>query len=270
MVTGTVLYSLGKYCIHMGEKGKKCYEKYRNQAFKAFEWVRATRKSTIGNEKLAQGMFPDLRSCDWEETFQAWLVTDANTAVGLGAFAQSTKFFNDERADEVEEDYNDYLDAFRRYAKPCTDRDKDKDELYIPLCPVGDDEKYVEALFPMLNHAHLSYMGVLTKEETDKLHRGLINSNRAYKGLYGRMLTGWNRHMWYMSAPDYRWFLAWQRFGEIDKMREILDAQLECTMTEEYTMHERYIEDAPYFSPWSPNASAMGRTILMMLALEEN
>ncbi len=268
-VTGTVLYSLAKYCMHMGEKGEKCYQKYRDQAFKAFEWIRATRNSTKGIENIGQGFFPDKRSCDWVQTFQAWQTTDIYTIWGIEAFAEITKFFDDERAKEAEKEYNDYMETFRKYIRPFADKAKNSDELYIPLCPLGNDDEFVEGLFPQLGHGEMAAMGFLTKEEAHKLHNGLLNSNRAYKCLYGRMFTSWKRHMWYVSTSEYKWFRAWKRFGETEKMREILDGQFKYAMTEEYTMHERYIEDAPYFSPWSPNASAMGRTILMMLAMEE-
>ena len=76
--------------------------------------------------------------------------------------------------------------------------------------------------------------------------------------------------MWYTSAAEYRWFKGWKRYGEREKMQEILDYQLKYFVSPEYTMQERYIESLEYFLPWSPNASAMARTILMMLELEEN
>ena len=43
-------------------------------------------------------------------------------------------------------------------------------------------------------------------------------------------------------------------------------ATLNYAMTDEYYMLERYNEQDPWFSPWSPNASANGRTILMLTA----
>ena len=39
------------------------------------------------------------------------------------------------------------------------------------------------------------------------------------------------------------------------------------SMTEEYYMVERYDSADPYFVPWSPNVSASGRLINMMLDL---
>jgi hypothetical protein len=48
-------------------------------------------------------------------------------------------------------------------------------------------------------------------------------------------------------------------------MKEILDAQLKYIMTPEYYMMERYDETNPFYTPWLPNASANGRTMLMIL-----
>ena len=40
-------------------------------------------------------------------------------------------------------------------------------------------------------------------------------------------------------------------------------------MTDECYMLERYKASDPWFTPWMPNASASGRTILMMLDMAE-
>ena len=36
-------------------------------------------------------------------------------------------------------------------------------------------------------------------------------------------------------------------------------------MTDEYYMVERYADNDPYYVPWSPNSSANGRLISMLL-----
>ena len=52
--------------------------------------------------------------------------------------------------------------------------------------------------------------------------------------------------------------------GYREKSREILDAQLRYAMTEEYYFCERIDTTDPYYVPWSPNASATGRTLIML------
>ena len=48
------------------------------------------------------------------------------------------------------------------------------------------------------------------------------------------------------------------------KAKPFLDAQLHFNMTNEYYMSERYDDCDPWYIPWCPNASANGRTILML------
>ena len=48
------------------------------------------------------------------------------------------------------------------------------------------------------------------------------------------------------------------------KAKEVLDAQLRYAMTEEYYFCERIDANDPYYVPWSPNASATGRTLIML------
>jgi hypothetical protein len=71
--------------------------------------------------------------------------------------------------------------------------------------------------------------------------------------------------VWYGSWTDLEWFKYYERSGQREKMKEILDAQLKYIMTPEYYMMERYDETNPFYAPWLPNASANGRTMLMML-----
>lgn len=270
MVTSVVLYSLAKYCIYSGEKGRECFYKYKAQALKGLEWIKGVRRTTIGDKNLAEGLFPPLRSCDWEEVFQAWLTTDTNIIMGIEAFAETAEYFGDDSAPIFREEYNDYFNAFKNHVQIYVDRSKDSDELYVPLCPNGRDDIFVNAEFPIINHGALGMLGFIGKEGMEKIHTAMIRAGRAYKGLYGGMMhTPMGGLMWYTSAPEYRWFLCWKRYGERAKMQEILDYQLKYCVTEEYIMQERYIETMEYYTPWSPNASAMARTILMMLALTE-
>ena len=46
---------------------------------------------------------------------------------------------------------------------------------------------------------------------------------------------------------------------------EILDTLLATTVSKEYYVSERIADNDPWFAPWMPNASGMGRLIWMML-----
>ena len=77
-----------------------------------------------------------------------------------------------------------------------------------------------------------------------------------YKGRYT---------VWYFSFPDYYWFYIWKNLGDLPMAKEVLDAQLNYIMTDEYYMVERLDDSDPYFLPWTPNASANGRTLTMLM-----
>ena len=71
--------------------------------------------------------------------------------------------------------------------------------------------------------------------------------------------------VWYVACQEYYWFLYFLRHGMRERCEEILRDIYRYAMTDEYYMIERYHENEPYFVPWSPNASANGRVINMIL-----
>ena len=74
-----------------------------------------------------------------------------------------------------------------------------------------------------------------------------------------------NTHVWYTSISDYDWFKLYNMLGRDAEALEIIQGQIRYSMTDEYYMIERYNDDDPYFVPWCPNVSAMGRLINMLL-----
>jgi len=90
-------------------------------------------------------------------------------------------------------------------------------------------------------------------------------------GLYGQMrYRSGKPNIWYLSFPDYYWFEIWMKQGNREKAKEILDAQLEHGMTEQYYFAERIDSTDGYYVPWSPNASAMGRALTMLCKYYED
>ena len=71
--------------------------------------------------------------------------------------------------------------------------------------------------------------------------------------------------VWYVSVHENAWFNYFMRNGDRVNAKEIIDGNIKYAMTSEYYMIERYHENDPYFCPWSPNVSANGRTINMLL-----
>ena len=122
----------------------------------------------------------------------------------------------------------------------------------------------------------------LTNEEIEKLiNYGKKRGFMAVRGLYSKMKD--NRapsefnlvdddgetRVWYTSVTEYHWFYTFMRMGDRARAKETLDATIKYSMTDELYMIERYHPRNPYFAPWSPNTSASGRLIQMMLDFEE-
>ncbi len=265
-VTSSVLYTFAHYCM---DSNKEFYYKYRDKAFKALKWIEKTRNSTNNTEGLYGGMFPPLRSNDWEQVFQG--NNDPFILMGEKAVVQLTEFMNAPEKDWVIKEYENYLTCVKGHYKNYFDSQKDKDELRIPLCPDGNDAVLVENFYPLLYQGRFVWSGIVEDEkDIRRVYKYMINHGISKDGFYGHMpYPDGNNHIWYMSAPDYFWFLIWDSLGEREKMAQILEHQIKFAMTEEYYMIERYADNDPYFVPWSPNASASGRTILMLLEMNK-
>ena len=94
---------------------------------------------------------------------------------------------------------------------------------------------------------------------------GLMNDGQMRQG---HRSDPWAGHTWYTSFPDFCWFHYWLETKQYQKAAETLRAELKYGMTPEFYMPERYADNDPYFVPWMPNASANGRTIMMLFDAE--
>lgn len=268
MVTSTVLSSLGNYCKYSGEAGRRFFEKYRDKAFAGFEWMRRTRLQTLDSDDLVKGLFPPLRACDYVQVYQNWQITDNYNIMNLKPFAELLKLYNDPGAAQVQEEIDQYVEVMRQCIRPYLEAQKDSDELYIPLCPDGNDRDLVKDDYPMYHYPKFILNGIIDPEYSDKIYRWLINSNRSNGVFYGRTIVLNQNSVWYISAAEISWFQLYMLIGDYDKMRQILQTQREYTVTEEYQMMERIVIGQPYYVPWSPNVSAMCRLMWMMLAVD--
>ncbi len=273
MITGNVLYSFSKYAVI---RGREYYLRYRDRAMRSFEWMRSTRASVAGSERVAPGLFPPMSSCDDPLVMQSWTNTDPYNIIGLGALLEAAEKFGDERAEEIRRELGDYKRCARREWERILREAGDVDELDFPLTPRGNNAE-LQKRFVFTCHVPMIPFD-LTEAEVDLVYnyrarRGLIRG-----GLYSRMPDR-NEHgstrcnldengrcvVWYVCCQEAEWFEYYRRTGRRDRMREILEDNRKFAMTDEYYMLERYHEDDPYFTPWMPNASANGRTILMLL-----
>ena len=265
-VTASALYTFARYCM---DANKDFFRKYRDNAVAGIKWIEKTRNSTCGVEGLYGGMFPPMRSNDWEQVFQG--NNDPFNLMGLEVVAQLFEKMDDPEKEWVREIHDNYLACVKHHFKPYFDSVKDCEELRIPLCPDGNDSVLVENFYPLLYHGRFVWSGIVDDEsDIRRVYKYMLNHGIAYKDFYGHMpYPDGNNHIWYMSFPEYFWFLIWGKLGEREKMQGILDNQINYAMSEEYCMIERYADNDPYYVPWSPNASASGRTILMLLEMNK-
>ncbi len=261
-VTSSCLYSLSTYCIQKNDAD--LWKKYHDKAMKTYEWICEKRRESKGIEGAIEGLFPPMRGSDWPELFQHWTNTDCSAYSAMSTFGEAAKKFADVRADEIEKEAADYkkLMADRLIAY------LDNGGKRVPLLLEGDDRDILATFYPYLNSgAPLSFMTEeLGRERIEGIFEYYKKVGICKNGLTGRFpYKDGNTHVWYTSIPDYFWFLVWEKLGDCTRMKEIIDAQIKYSMTDEYYMLERYSDVDPYYSPWSPNVSASGRIILMLL-----
>ncbi len=263
-ITGSVLYSFARYTQ---DCSARFYHKYRDHAMAAFDWVRRTRAATPEGGGCFAGLFPPMRSCDWGEVFQAWLSTDSVNLLGVTSFADAAERFGDPRAAEVRCEAEDYRAVMRRLVQPYLQQADATGVLRIPLCPDGNDKALIDGFFPRLNYGRLLELDVVPPQYADALLRFLKEEKLYREGLYGYMpYRNGNMHIWYVCGySEYTWFVSWLKLGRRDAAKEIIDAFLRYSISEEYYVMERYADNDPYYVPWSPNASGNGRLINMLV-----
>lgn len=266
--TACVLYSFAARC--MQSKDRTFWERYRDKAFAAFDWICKKRAESEDGENSFAGLFPPMRSCDWGHSFQFWGTTDLWNIFGIRVLAQAAEYFADPEAQRVRREEQDYVAVMEKLLKPFVEGAKDADRLRLPLTPDGDDQHLLEDFHPYLLHGAFVWSGLLETEDIYKVYNEQVATGMAKNGLYGHMpQKNGNSHIWYTSYTDYYWFRTWLRLGQREKAQQIVDAQIRCSMTAEYYMIERYCDNDPYYVPWSPNCSASGRLINMLLDLCE-
>ena len=262
--TACALYSLATRCLQT--KDRVFWERYRDKAFLAFDWIRRKRAETVDGDGVYAGLFPALRGCDWDHTFQAWGTTDLWNMFGIEALSKAAEFFEDPCAAEVRGEYDDYFAVMKRLLRPYEEEAAKTGLLRIPLCPSGNDQALLEDFHPYLLHGVFVWSGLVDDDNIEKAYQWQVRHGMAQNGLHGHMpYRDGNTHIWYTSYTDYYWFRTRLRLGQRETARQIIEAQVHYSMTPEYYMVERYCDNDPWFVPWSPNCSASGRLINMLL-----
>ena len=265
---------------------------------KCFEWMRKTRSEEFysgavaqsENDKLSEnylcvkGLFPPMSSCDHPLVFQSWLTTDGNNLIGLRAFLEACKHFKDPRADEVKTEYEAYHSVMQGVLDNLITAAKDTDEMKVPYTPMGDNAEVTK------RYTFSPSMGFMLDalRPDSNVYNKIINyytrRGRMKGGLYNRMpemdpsIAGVlksttppheRKFIWYVCGQEYGWFRCLYENGDTQRCREIVKDGIRFAMSDEYYMLERYNMRDVWYSPWSPNASANGRMINMLMDLTD-
>ena len=282
MATGTVLYSFGSYAKRRADKA--FFDKYRDKAYKSYRWIKELRASVKAEKGVVEGLFPPLRSCDDELVFQAWCSTDTFNIRGLDALAEAFRVFGDHAYGEIKGEAEDYRATIQRLWDGIK-KEQTGDELRIPFSPAVPDEVIMQAYhfsYPISYFVEGMNLPLSEGERVFETYKTVGRMIREDGVLCDRMpdkasdvresgSTRFNLDengvcvVWYVCCHEYHWFEYFLRNGRRDRCEKLLRGVYDYAMTDEYYMCERYKETDPYFLPWSPNASANGRTINMLL-----
>ena len=277
MATANALQSFGNYALL---RDKEYFDKYFDRAYNGYLWIKKTRVHDNSDPRVVSGLFPPKASCDDQFVFQSWCSTDTFNIRGMRAFAAACeKYEKTDAAKDIKAEIEDYLavmyDIWNEYVRDCGDGD-----LYVRYSPSLPDE-VVMANFAFSPHP--SYFLDCLDLPEDQVER-IFATHKKKKyyngdGLLDRMPDLDNSSgiasgtldengkclIWYVCNQEFYWFKYFLRHGRCDRAKEILRGVYKYAMTDEYYMFERYHQRNPWFAPWSPNASASGRFIIMLL-----
>ena len=271
MATAVSIYSFADHALR---KGRRFYDSYRDRVMAGFDYIKNTRVKAPAEPGVVAGLFPPKRSCDAVNVLQAWTLTDTHNIIGLKRLAEAAEMYGDPRAKEIRREYTDY----RKAVQSCFDRAKalagEQGPIeitnYVP--GTGGDE----TTHPFSPHdAIVAAVLELDAWEVTRILQVLEAKGSRHEGLYKKMPAHYRMkdadgvvRMWYTTLDEYFWFDVFLRLGQQERCAEILESMYQYGMTPEYQMVERYHPHDPWFAPWSPNASANGRLLILLQRLE--
>ena len=268
--TGECLHALARYCLDTDNR--TVWNRYRDVAMRSFDWIRRMRATPPTGDGVA-GLFPIGRATDNVTPVQLWCFTDMLTLEALGAFAEAARHFGDPRAPEIAAERDSLRDVIARIYGKFSTAAKGSDEMRIPLTPDGNDEKLRKAGYFDTKQGYVLNVGMrygfVPTNDVMKVYRWCLRNGKADPhGLCANhppVKNQSDRHVWYTTASEMFWCDNFGRIGRTDLEDLVWNATLRYAMTAEYQVNERYRDDNPWYSPWSPNASGSGRIILMLL-----
>ncbi len=263
--TACGLLSFAAVCLNADDR--ELWEKYVEKAFAAYDWICKTRFECRGEEGCIDGLFPPMRGSDWPQVFQNWN-TDRWNVLAMKRFAEACAHFGDARAAKVQAEHESYRKTLLEAYLRATEAQKGKDAVHLPVMPIGDDTAMLyEEFYPYISHGVALWSETIPDEDLPRILKCMDEEGiSSGHGLYGHMpYPDGNTHIWYTTAPELGFYHGFRRLGMHDKAKQILDALLATTVSKECYVSERIADNDPWFAPWMPNASGMGRLIWMML-----
>lgn len=271
-VTGGALCSFGAVAMY----NEKLYEKYKDNAYRAFRFIEEQRALSTKTPGLADGLFAPRRASDFAAVGQIWQQTDLWNVQGYAVYAEGLKRRGDEHAEEVIEAFWDYYGRLKAIVDRCAAEQPGKKKIYLQVDARFDPE--IEAVaarglhskaFNDLETIATGLLGEDTPLARDMLEEMFVTEKNFENGLVGpydvSFLAPEKGRRFYVSWVDMELYLYFRRNGYDEKAKEILDGQLAYSMTDEYYLGERIDTADGWWFPWSPNCSANGRTLSMLL-----
>ena len=268
--TGECLHSLARYCIDTGNRA--VWDRHRDAAMRGFDWMRRTRATPPPDGAVA-GLFPPGHATDNATPIQLWCFTDMLTLDALDVFTEAARTFGDPRAAEVEAERDSLRGVIAGIYAGFSKAAKDLDELRIPLTPDGNDDAFRKAGYFDTHQGYVLNVGLrlgfVPPGDIPKVYNWHLRSGKADpRGLCANhppVRNQADKHVWYTTASDMYWRDDFLRVGRRDLADRVMEATLRYAVSAEHLVNERYRDDDPWYSPWSPNASGSGRIVLMLL-----
>lgn len=271
-ITASVIITLSEYAYY---RGKDKFIKFKQAILDGVDWIERTR---LSNE-IYKGLLPAMRATDWVDVAHFW-TTDVINLMSYKYFIDTCEKYNDfETAKKMKNLYDDYYNTIKTLINKAVDKFDDGDEVFIPLEIENFDKElklpytntpYLDNTPKLINSGIVDPNGEIAKHIENYFTNRQFHKNGLH-GLMNCLILGhntddpWAGHMWYTGFVDQGWFNIYMKQERFEEAKQTLDAQIKYSMSKEYIMLERFIDNDKYFCCWQPNASANGRTLQMIL-----
>ena len=198
---------------------------------------------------------------------------------GVGPTAQITvesisdNAFTFEVNEEVKKGYDEYYQLLSRELAKITDAQKDNDKIFLPHDIKNEPELekelnkvYISISLKIANYLVQGFGGYGSdiQKKVFKAHfPPKTNKNGLYSSVYAS--TSGVGQTWYVTFTEYTLYRYFGILGEKKEQKKILDALLKYTVSNEFYITERYDDHMGTICNWTPNASACGRVLMMLM-----